>query len=1241
MVNTGGEFGGLLRQVHRLFCLGRVGGLTDGQLLDRFVAGCGEDCEAAFEELMHRHGPMVLRVCRGMLCDPGNAEDAFQATFLVLAERARSIRRRDSVSSWLFGVARRVAAHARLGAARRRCGERLVAEQTPEAYRPAERGEEAEVLLEELERLPDRLRSVVVLCHLEGLTYEAAAQRLGLSEGAVRGRLARARARLLRRLTRRGVALSVGFLAAGTMAQAQAAQESFVTGSLVDSTIRMVLGFKAGTAAAALARGVLRSMFLSHLRVAVVVILAATGSSLLAWQSLAARDDVGAPRAPTPEPQANSNRVQDEAIRHAGVSSQQEQPYTAMIEVRDLATDAPIPEAHVECAYEGTKSAYEGAKLAATTGSQGTARVTIPDLGGSWYLNVRVSREGLVPLVISWSRTSHSPAPPERFRFRMERAVTVGGRVLDQDRRPVAGATVVIHVRKRYADSEQKPAVFFVPTRTDADDRWSFANVPEQPDAVAVGAYHHLYLTERTYFRMDDSLARSALRDRSAVLRLREGTRIDGTVVAPDGRPVADAAVLYGGDDSRAANSIPPVKTDSQGRFTLAIEPGAISVLTARHAGFGPALQTIRVGNEPQHVTLTLQPSHALTGRVVDGAGRPIPRASLSIRSWRGLESLEEEVTTDTDGRFSWKDAPGDEVRADVYAKGYGRRHDVPVAPGAPNRIVMTVPTTIKGTVVDAETGRPIPRFSLAHGTVWNAGEGLIWQRNRRADEEATKAPGSFEWRFGEQVHRLIVRVVAEGYFPADSGLFAQGGSLREFTFRLTRAEPIRGTVFNPDGSPAREGSVYLIPAGDRITLRNGGVDERLERGMIQAGVSPGGRFSLPPERPGFLLLALADTGFAVVNQRDFPRDNALRLRPWARVTGTVKIGTRPATNLELLARHEGPDAPPNEGEPIVLGHPGGCDVVSYDITTDAEGRFQLPRVVPGHYNFLRIVPNGVRRVFPVNMASLDVIAGQSYHLAIGGIGRPVTGRLVLPASVPWMVRRAAIEPRPATSKPRPYGVEVGVDGHFRAVDIGPGDYRIRVSIHEPPPLEACGWGRLIGEFSREFAVSPIRGGVSDDPLDLGELEPTPIAAHPLGIGDVAPDFALRTLDGKDLKLADFKGKVVLVDFWATWCNPCVAEIPNLKAVHDTFAADPRFAMLSLSLDESPALLKSRLGLFKIPWSQVLIGPDSPIADAYGAAAIPATFLIGPDGRILAKDLRGEKVQATVAEALERYRAAD
>jgi RNA polymerase sigma factor (sigma-70 family) len=1218
--------GGLLRQVHRLFCLGTVGSLTDGQLLSRFITRRGEDSEAAFEELMQRHGPMVLRVCRAMLGDPLSAEDAFQATFLVLAQRARSIRRRDSVSSWLFGVARRVAAHARLSAARSRCGERLAAARTPEAYLPANRGDEWEALLEETERLPDRLRSVVVLCYLEGLTYEAAAQQLGLSEGAVRGRLARARDQLRQRLTHRGMPIPAGFIAAG--AQTHVAQPLHVTDSLVDSTIRMALGFKAGTTAAALAQGVLRSMFLSNLRAAVVVILAAMGSSLLAWQSLASRDDATVRETPRSEVQANSSTAQDSQPRQAVASSSKKKPYTATIEVRDLSTDAPIADAHLECAYEGAQSAYEGARLTATTDSQGTARVAIPDLAGSWYLNVKASRAGLVPLVISWSRSSQSPAPPERFRFRMEKAVTIGGRVLDQDQKLIAGATVVISVRKHYPDSDQKANVFFVSTKTDADGRWSFSNVPGQLDSVAVGAYHPLYLTERTYFRMDESLSLSALRDRSTVLRLREGTRIDGTVIAPDGRPVAGAAVLYGAEDSQAANSIPAVKTDLQGRFTLGIEPGAISVLTARHDGFGPALQTIRVGNEPQRITLTLQSPHALTGRVVDGAGRPIPRASLSVRSWRGLESLEKEVTTDADGRFTWKDAPGDEVRVDVYAKGYVRRHEVPVAPGGPNRIVMATPTTIKGTVVDAETGQPIPRFSLVHGTVWNVGEGLIWQRNGRADEEATKAPGSFQWTFIEQVHQLIVRVVAEGYRPADSGLFAQDGSLREFTFRLTKADPIRGSVLDPNGSHAHQGSVYLVPVGDGLELRNGDVPTYWRKEQIHAQVSPGGLFTLPPQKEDWLLVALSDAGFAMVHRRDLPAGHILHLQSWARVFGIVRIGTKPAANLLLRLQPQDADLPLDEDEPRVYHQ--------FEFTTDSEGRFQLPRVVPGHYDFVRVVPNGVRRAFPVSMASLDVDAGRSYHLAIGGSGRPVTGRLVLPANLPWMVRKAVIEPKTTTAKTRQYGVQVFADGRFRADDIGPGAYRVRISIHEPPPLDACGWGRLVGEFSREFTVLPISGGVSGDPLELGNLEPAPIGAHPLRIGTIAPDFAVRTLEGKDLKLSDFQGKVILLHFWATWCQPCIESLPDLKAVHDAFAADPRFAMLSLSLDESAAFLRARSRSQRIPWTQAFIGPDSPLAAAYGATAIPATFLVGPDGKILARDLTGENVKSAVAEALKR-----
>ena len=192
-----------------LFSVGTLSGLTDGQLLERFAQGrVGmPDSEAAFTVLVERHGPMVLGVCRTVLGDRHDAEDACQATFLVLAQRAGLIRRRDSVASWLYGVARRVALRARRRAARRRELERrrqarvgvaqAIAAPAPEPWPE---------LYEELDRLPEPFRAAVVLCDLEGQSYERAAGILHCPVGTVQSRLARGRERLRHRLERRGLA---------------------------------------------------------------------------------------------------------------------------------------------------------------------------------------------------------------------------------------------------------------------------------------------------------------------------------------------------------------------------------------------------------------------------------------------------------------------------------------------------------------------------------------------------------------------------------------------------------------------------------------------------------------------------------------------------------------------------------------------------------------------------------------------------------------------------------------------------------------------------------------------------------------------------------------------------------------------------------------------------------------------------------------------------------------------------
>ncbi len=194
---SGGPSVSLLRDIQTLFDVGTAAGLSDRQLLEQFTTCRDAAGEAAFEVMVMRHGPMVLRVCRSVLADPHDAQDAFQATFLVLVRHCRSIRNFESLGSWLFGVASRVALRARVDAARRRVAERRGALRVITAVDSLKDGEPdlsdfGPIVLEAVHQLPEKYRAVVVLCYWEGLTQDRAAVQLGIPLGTVRSRLARA-----------------------------------------------------------------------------------------------------------------------------------------------------------------------------------------------------------------------------------------------------------------------------------------------------------------------------------------------------------------------------------------------------------------------------------------------------------------------------------------------------------------------------------------------------------------------------------------------------------------------------------------------------------------------------------------------------------------------------------------------------------------------------------------------------------------------------------------------------------------------------------------------------------------------------------------------------------------------------------------------------------------------------------------------------------------------------------------
>ena len=275
-----------LAPLGRLLELGAIGALTDRELLERFAARTGEEAELAFSVLVGRHGGTVLRTCQSVLGNKEDSLDAFQATFLILARKAHGVWVGDSLAPWLNRVARHTALRAKRSAARRVSAEKEASRMARSLPGDRDRAEFWSVVHEEVERLHAHYRAPVVLCDLEGRSYEEAAQHLGCPIGTVRSRLARGRERLRSRLMHRGLG---PLMLTGTPLHSPGMRD-VMTPTLVDLVARLATRYtSAGIAsthpAAVLAEGVLMMMKLSRLTVAAAVFLViVTGSATLgAW----------------------------------------------------------------------------------------------------------------------------------------------------------------------------------------------------------------------------------------------------------------------------------------------------------------------------------------------------------------------------------------------------------------------------------------------------------------------------------------------------------------------------------------------------------------------------------------------------------------------------------------------------------------------------------------------------------------------------------------------------------------------------------------------------------------------------------------------------------------------------------------------------------------------------------------------------------------------------------------------
>ncbi len=688
-----------LRHLRDLFNGGTAVGLTDGQLLARYAS---DRDGPAFAALVARHGPMVAATCRAVLHREHDVEDAFQATFLVLARKASSVRGGDALGGWLHRVAYRVAVQANIEARRRSRRESEVSTmEIPAATRTGLDGDLHAIVHEEIDRLPDRHRLPVVLCDLEGLSYDQAASRLDWTVPTLRCRLSKARQRLRDRLGRRGVAGA----AFGVLITSSSEASSAVPASWASAAVASATGGANSAVAVALSQTLLRSMLMTKLKIVAATALATAG---IVSAGVVA---IGAGRPDEPERAMNPPA----AARAPLADNHKDAAPVAMVEVRGRVVDPdghPVAGATIVTGYldREIKPAPE-----ATSGPDGRFSLRVPP----WRRNsAQRSRDAMFPWVVAsapgfgpgWASAVREPGSSGEVTIRL---VTDGppieGRIVDLEGRPVEGARVKVGqvwfaregpltdwLARAKDGGVEGPwqGLNSLPTSitatTEVDGRFRLAGIGRDRIAelfvsAPTIATAQLYVVNRdgSPIRMIDTDAnrpgRTIYRARRVECAAEPTKPIEGVIRDKDtGRPIAGLRLRGMVFEQGSLVPAPGIEaiTDAQGRYRLTGLPKgpAYRLFLEPDHGTPYTKATFRVPAdsptlEPVNFDITLKRAILVRGRVTDKVtGRPVSgyvnaytfADNPHINEYPGYRSSYESYAhLDDDGRYEVVALPG------------------------------------------------------------------------------------------------------------------------------------------------------------------------------------------------------------------------------------------------------------------------------------------------------------------------------------------------------------------------------------------------------------------------------------------------------------------------------------------------------------------------------------------------------------------------------------------------------
>ncbi|MFZ2146994.1 MAG: redoxin domain-containing protein [Sedimentisphaerales bacterium] len=843
--------------------------------------------------------------------------------------------------------------------------------------------------------------------------------------------------------------------------------------------------------------------------------------------------------------------------------------------------------------------------------------------------------------------------------------VPYGGRVVNEQGESIPQVEVRLHYRLRGSMGLWGKEVM-----TDEHGQWK-RRLPKDLSNLRIGLLHPEYIKQSWQRPSSVELLNS-----TNVMAMKRGLQLRGIVKNQQGEPIENALIDTGGSGFRTAygevieNCTTP-RTLADGSFRVGgLAAGSIDIVVSA-VGYAPRFMSVEIEAGLEPIEVSLKCGETYVGQVVDIDGNPIEAVKIDVDEWRignKRKTITRITETDSQGFFRIENLPEEgKLGFDFGKRGSGFESFSKVMPediSQIDQIVMYKTPVFTGKVIDAETEEPVTTFQVVNGVKSRStDESPDWSRHYKKQVNSEDGVFSETWT-GYAISYpfdgdCCLKIEAKGYLPEIAPPIKLGEKHEPFVIRLTKAEPWKGTVFEPMGNPAAKAEVGWVGPGKKAFIKDGKFDRTgfVRQAEVIVQTDENGQFELNPTREQGLIVVVHTTGYAHVKSSDFDNGSQIRLTPWARIEGTIVSSDEDSREFLVAVT------------PIMSSEDNKSQLISwqFDEVSISSRNFVIDYVpsIPLHVG--QIV-----RWEHSSPAYLKPQPGETYQVRIGGNGRTVTGKIIHPIperaketgeagmSNPRRLHAVAYRIEPVSKMPdeienmsqdsflwlwrdaenvyersktfeKRFIPTIKDDGNFRFENISPGKYEFVINYHAPLGENvSCGRGVLEAVAISKFSVD------TDDTesVHLPDVKMS-LLTYP-EVGDPAPLFEAESFDGKTIRLDDFRGKVVLLDFWATWCRPCVDEMPKIQDIHNTFAADERFIMIGMSLDWELDKAKKFIEEKGLNWPQVCLGDMSKsiVVKQYEIGGIPSTILIGPDGKITAKNLVAEQLKLAIAKAL-------